>query len=90
MEAIVGYFIVVNVLGYFVMGIDKQKARQQKRRIPERTLFLLALFGGSLGIYGGMKQFRHKTKHRTFSVGMPLLILAQLLLGVFIFFYLRS
>ena len=61
----VGYLIAVNLLGIALMGIDKQKARKRKWRIPERTLFLCALLGGSAGAWAGMYLFRHKTRlHR--------------------------
>jgi len=62
------YFILVNVLLFIMMGIDKKKARQKAWRIPERNLLLLGLFGGGLGGLFGMHHFRHKTKHPTFKV----------------------
>ena len=75
---LIGYPIVINILAFSLMGTDKANARQNKRRIPEATLFLVALLGGSLGSILGMRFFRHKTKHWYFVVGMPLILLAQL------------
>ena len=75
---LIGYPIVINILAFSLMGTDKANARQNKRRIPEATLFLVALLGGSLGSIIGMRFFRHKTKHWYFAVGMPLILLAQL------------
>lgn len=65
------------------MLLDKQKAKKNKWRVPEKTLFLLALLGGSLGTTLGMNVFRHKTKHWYFVVGMPLILVLQI--GVYIF-----
>jgi len=78
------YLIVINILGFCLMGIDKKKARNQEWRIAERTLFLTAIVGGSFGIYIGMYSFRHKTKHKSFVVGIPLICLLQIILGYFI------
>ena len=75
---LIGYPIVINILAYSLMGVDKTNARQKKRRIPEVTLFLVALLGGSLGAVIGMNFFRHKTKHWCFVVGMPLILILQL------------
>ena len=74
----IGYLLLVNILAYSLMGVDKAKARQSKRRIPEKMLFLIALFGGSMGSIVGMYSFRHKTKHWYFVAGMPLILLLQL------------
>lgn len=75
---LIGYLLILNILAYSLMGLDKAKARQNKRRIPEKVLFLVALFGGSMGSIVGMYSFRHKTKHWYFVVGMPLILLLQL------------
>lgn len=56
------------------MGRDKSLASQGKRRVPERTLFLIALLGGAFGVFAGMRIWRHKTKHRSFRIGIPLII----------------
>lgn len=71
------YLLAVNVIGFFAMYMDKQKAIHNEWRIPEKTLFLIALIGGSLGTTLGMNTFRHKTKHWYFKYGMPLILLVQ-------------
>ena len=77
---IISYLIIMNLIGFALMGIDKQKARKKAWRIPEATLFLFALCGGSIGSIIGMYAFRHKTKHWYFVVGMPLILVLQLVL----------
>ncbi|WP_096202733.1 DUF1294 domain-containing protein [Bacillus sp. FJAT-45350] len=79
------YFIVVNALAFSLMGIDKRRARKNEWRIAEKTLMYVALIGGSIGIFLGMKQFRHKTKRRLFKIGVPLIIWAQLIV-LFLYF----
>jgi uncharacterized membrane protein YsdA (DUF1294 family) len=64
------------------MGVDKARAKQKKWRVPEKTLFLIALLGGALGTWAGMYLYRHKTKHWSFVLGMPILFVAELLLLV--------
>ncbi len=78
MYAVVGYLIVVNLIAFYLMGSDKQKARRRERRIPERTLFLSAVIGGSAGAIVGMSFWRHKTKHASFRFGMPAILVVQL------------
>lgn len=69
---------VMSFICFMAMGIDKLKARAGKWRISERTLFLLAALGGALGGMLGMLAFRHKTKHTSFVIGMPLLLLLNI------------
>lgn len=78
------YLILVNLLGFFIMGNDKRRAKKQLWRIPEKNLFLIALIGGSLGTNLGMKFFRHKTKHWYFIVEMPLIFVLQVGLGAWL------
>ncbi|WP_026281157.1 DUF1294 domain-containing protein [Paenibacillus massiliensis] len=68
------WFIFINIVGYLVMSDDKERARKRRDRIPERTLFLLAFIGGSLGVWIAMYHKRHKTKHNSFVFGIPLLL----------------
>lgn len=82
----IAYLIVLNLLGFLSMGIDKQKAKKHRWRIPEKTLFLFALFGGCLGSIAGMYLFRHKTKHWYFVLFMPCILLVQLFLLYQFFF----
>jgi uncharacterized membrane protein YsdA (DUF1294 family) len=72
-----GYLIVLNLLGFGIMGYDKRKAKQHGYRVSEATLFTVAAIGGSIGSLLGMVLFRHKTKHIKFTIGMPLILLAQ-------------
>lgn len=74
------YLIVINAAGFFSMALDKKRARQGAWRIPEKSLFLIALAGGSPGSIAGMYRFRHKTKHKTFVLGMPLVFIIQVIL----------
>lgn len=79
------YLLLINILGFLLMGLDKWKARHHKWRIPEKTLFAAALLGGSLGSILGMQIFRHKTKHTAFIAGMPCILILQILLALFLF-----
>lgn len=72
------YLGTVNLIGFALMGIDKRKARKRAWRIPESTLFVIALVGGSLGTTIGMHLFRHKTRHWYFLYGMPAILLLQI------------
>lgn len=73
----IGIYLVWNVLWMAMMGMDKHWARRGKRRVRERTLFAAALCWGALGVWVGMVCFRHKTKHVTFKLGMPMLLTAN-------------
>ena len=79
------YFIVVNIVGFAAMGIDKSKAKRDAWRIPEKTLFLLSAIGGSIGTWAGMYVFRHKTKHWYFVVGMQLILAIHIIIGILLF-----
>lgn len=79
------YLIIANIVGLAVMGIDKRRAIRHQWRIPEKTLFLVSILGGSIGTWAGMYLFRHKTKHWYFVIGMPLILIAQL----FLLYYFR-
>ena len=76
---IAGYFAALNILGLALMGIDKWKARKGAFRIPEATLFIIAIIGGSIGSILGLYLFRHKTRHWYFVYGMPAILILQLL-----------
>ena len=78
MEYLAYYLAAVNILLCALMGTDKLLAKLQKRRIPEKTLFALAVLGGALGGTVGMYSFHHKTLHKAFAVGFPLLTILQI------------
>ena len=81
------YLIFMNLLAFLLMGLDKSKARRNQWRIPEKTLFLSAILGGSIGAILGMQVFRHKTKHASFRIGMPCILILQLALAAYILFW---
>lgn len=78
------YFIVVNIIGLFLMGLDKYKAKKRLWRIPESTLFIVAIIGGSIGSIVGMYLFRHKTRHWYFVYGLPAILVIQIALFILI------
>ena len=77
------YLAVINVVTFFVYGIDKWKAKKSKWRIPEVTLLMMAVIGGSMGAWLGMKFWHHKTLHKKFRFGVPLILIAQIALFLF-------
>ena len=83
--ALWGYLILMNLIAFALYGIDKRRAKQGAWRISEYTLLLVALLGGSLGALLSMRYFRHKTRHRKFRYGVPLILLLQLGLGLSFF-----
>ena len=84
---LISYIVLMNLLGLALMGIDKWKARQGRWRISEKTLFLTALFGGSIGSLVGIYLFRHKTKHLRFTIGIPVILVLQVLCIVLFIHY---
>ena len=78
------YLLLINIITFFVYGADKRRAKRDKWRIRERTLFLLAIIGGSVGALAGMLVFHHKTKHWYFCVGIPAILVLQIVLPIII------
>lgn len=74
------YLLIMNALGFALMLADKYKARKNLWRIPEASLFTVALIGGSVGILGGMYAVRHKTRHLSFTIGIPVVLAMQIVL----------
>ena len=74
---IIAYFVLMNMAGLFVMLSDKKRAEKHRWRIPEKTLFLVSILGGSIGTWAGMYLFSHKTKHWYFVIGMPAILIIQ-------------
>lgn len=79
------YFIGINAIAFVIYGIDKLKAKKGKWRIPERTLLLLAIIGGSIGAWLGIKVWHHKTLHKKFKYGIPLIVIMQIAIVIYIF-----
>jgi uncharacterized membrane protein YsdA (DUF1294 family) len=84
-QALIYYLLGINLLTFLLFGIDKWKAKRDRWRIPEATLLTLAVLGGSIGALLGMAVFHHKTKHKKFTIGIPLILLAQIALAYFIY-----
>lgn len=76
------YLILINFLGFALMGSDKYKAQKHLWRIPEKTLFLASVLGGSIGTLAGMYLFHHKTRHWYFVIGMPAILILQAVLVI--------
>ena len=72
------YLLLINAVGFGVMLYDKFLAKNNLRRIPEKTLFGIAAFGGSIGCIAGMYTVRHKTRHKSFTIGMPAILAVQI------------
>ncbi len=87
MQYFIYYWMTINIVAFFLMGIDKKKARTGAWRIPEKTLFLSAILGGSIGSICGMQLFRHKTKHKSFVIGMPAILVVQMSLAAAYFYF---
>ena len=83
-KALLIYLLAVNAVTFIVYGIDKYKAKHAKWRISETTLLLLAVIGGSIGAWCGMKVWHHKTMHKKFKYGVPVIILLQVAFAVWI------
>lgn len=79
------YLGLINIISFMVYGIDKLKAKQGKWRIPEATLLLLAIIGGSIGAWCGVKVWHHKTLHKKFRYGIPLIIAIQIAMVLYLY-----
>lgn len=77
------YFLIINLIGFLAMYIDKQKAKKGKWRISENSLFILTLLGGWIGTIAGMYTFRHKTKKLKFTVGFPVIAITEVALVIY-------
>ena len=79
LKNIIIYFISINIFGFFIMWLDKQKAKKGRWRIPEKTLFLITALGGGIGTIAGMYTFRHKTQKVAFVIGFPLITILEII-----------
>ena len=84
MNIILGYLLAVNITSFFLYGIDKYKAKKGRWRISEATLLLMAVIGGSIGAWVGMRIWHHKTMHKKFKYGIPIIIIMQVALAVYL------
>ncbi len=84
MDIKTGYLIIVNIVSFILYGIDKYKAKRGKWRISEATLLLMAVIGGSIGAWVGMRLWHHKTMHKKFKYGIPIIIILQVVLAVYL------
>ena len=84
MNIILYYLLAVNIATLFLYGIDKYKAKKNLWRISETTLLTMAAIGGSIGAWAGMRLWHHKTMHKKFKYGIPLIIIMQVALAVYL------
>ena len=84
MNIILYYLLAVNIATFFLYGIDKYKARKGRWRISEATLLMMAVIGGSIGAWSGMRLWHHKTMHKKFKYGIPIIIIIQVALAVYL------
>ena len=84
MNIILGYLLAVNIATFLLYGIDKYKAKKGKWRISEATLLMMAAIGGSIGAWAGMRLWHHKTMHKKFKYGIPIIIILQVALAVYL------
>ena len=81
---IIAYVVIANLFGFASMGIDKYRAQNHKWRISEAMLFFFAIIGGSIGSILGMKLFRHKTKHKLVTIGLPIVLIVQIIVILYL------
>lgn len=78
-QNIIIYFVVINLFGFFIMWLDKKKAKKGAWRIPEKTLFIVTALGGGIGTIAGMYTFRHKTQKIQFVIGFPVITILEII-----------
>ena len=83
MKNFIIYIISINLIGFFIMWLDKHKARKGSWRIPEKTLFIITAIGGGIGTTAGMFVFRHKTKKLNFLIGFPFITILEIILVIY-------
>lgn len=83
LKNIIIYFVIINIIGFFAMYNDKQRAKRGAWRIPEKSLFILTLLGGGIGTIAGMYTFRHKTKKLKFTIGFPVIVITEIALIIY-------
>lgn len=81
---IIIYLVAINIIGFLAMGLDKWKAKNNSWRIPEKTLFMITALGGGIGTITGMYTFRHKTKKTSFTIGLPAILILEIVLIIYL------
>ncbi len=81
---IIIYLIIINLIGFYMMWSDKRRAKWGKWRIPENTLFMVTALGGGIGTIAGMYTFRHKTKKLKFTIGLPAILILEIILCIYL------
>ena len=84
---IIIYLIIINLIGFYMMWSDKRKAKWGKWRIPEQTLFIVTALGGGIGTIAGMYTFHHKTKKPKFTIGLPVILILEINLFIYLKFF---
>ena len=87
MQNIIIYLIIINIIGFLVMYIDKQKAKKGKWRIPEKTIFIITVLGGGIGTISGMYAFRQKTQKLHFTIGLPTITILEIIGVIYFTFF---
>lgn len=87
MQNIMIYLIIINIIGFLIMYIDKQKAKKGKWRIPEKTIFIITVLGGGIGTISGMYAFRHKTQKLHFTIGLPTITILEIIGVIYFTFF---
>ena len=87
MQNIIIYLIIINIIGFLIMYIDKQKAKKGKWRIPEKTIFIITVLGGGIGTISGMYAFRHKTQKLHFTIGLPTITILEIIGVIYFTFF---
>ena len=86
-KILIAWLILTNITAFLMFGIDKLKAKANKWRISEKALFIVAIIGGGVGAFLGMQVFRHKTKHTKFVVGIPVIMVVQIAILVWLWLF---
>lgn len=86
---IIFYLVIINIITFFLYGVDKWKAQRSRWRVPESVLLGMAAIGGSVGAWLGMRVWRHKTQHAKFRFGVPIILIVQVALLVWILYRTR-
>lgn len=86
LKYVILYFIIINIIGFGIMALDKFKAQKGFWRTPEKTLFTITLLGGGFGTIAGMYIFRHKTKKLKFTIGLPTILISEIVLVIYLLY----